>query len=438
MQFSYLCFFISQIVFIPTFLLTTKKLFKPDMKFRAYLGYLLISPFCVYLYSIIIYGVISVFVPSQSIFNTLMSYADIFALLLSFLFAFIYERTLGKRNRAMAFFIYICFYMVGMVFSLIYDSNWACIVFSIIIPIITSLLMYRYITVPLASISDSSIRFHTSMLFLPITAEAMLVLRFIINIVSLQDKYLGKYDNMLMIYSTIFGYVILVYLFLCTSVVTKDIDQLNTITNQQEKLIRENERIQKFTLDTLKALVGTIEAKDLYTNGHSQRVADYSRMIAQRLGYNEEETSKIYQVALLHDIGKIAIPDDIINKPGKLTDEEYGIIKEHPVSGAAILQKIEEVPDLYFGALYHHERWDGRGYPFGLIGDEIPDIARIISVADAYDAMTSKRSYRPALSQEITREEIYKGIGTQFYPDAARAMLCIIDEDVSFRLKQQN
>ena len=188
---------------------------------------------------------------------------------------------------------------------------------------------------------------------------------------------------------------------------------------------------------TAEALVNAIDAKDKYTRGHSSRVADYSRKLAEMNNKNEEECKEIYYAALLHDVGKIGIPANIINKPGKLTEDEYEIIKSHPVLGANILQSISEFPYLSIGARHHHERYDGKGYPSGLKGDDIPEIARIISVADAYDAMTSRRSYRDAIPQQLVREEIVKGTGTQFDPVYARIMLHLIDLDFEYQMRER-
>ena len=140
----------------------------------------------------------------------------------------------------------------------------------------------------------------------------------------------------------------------------------------------------------------------------------------------------------MHDVGKIGIPNDIINKNGKLTDEEYNQIKMHPVIGKQILSSIKQSPYLSIGANYHHERYDGHGYPEGLKGDDIPEIARIIAVADAYDAMTSKRSYREPIPQETVREEIVKGSEYQFDPNFARLMLHLIDLDTQYTMKEKS
>lgn len=182
-------------------------------------------------------------------------------------------------------------------------------------------------------------------------------------------------------------------------------------------------------VQTTEALANAIDAKDRYTRGHSTRVALYARKIAEKEGFDEKECDHIYFAGLLHDIGKIGIRYEIINKPGRLTDEEFDQIKAHSELGNKILSSIKQAPFLSVGAHYHHERYDGSGYPDGLKGEEIPQIARIISVADAYDAMTSIRSYREPLKKEKVREELKNGIGTQFDPEYASAMLKIMDEE---------
>ncbi len=198
----------------------------------------------------------------------------------------------------------------------------------------------------------------------------------------------------------------------------------------------ESSRIYRMFGQTAEALATAIDAKDKYTHGHSTRVADYSLKIARAIGKSEQECQNVYFAALLHDVGKIGVPDSIINKDQKLTDEEFAQIKLHPVYGNLILSQIRESPYLSMGAQYHHERYDGRGYPEGLKGDAIPEIARIIAVADSYDAMTSKRSYRDPLPQQKVREEIYKGIGTQFDPEFARTMIKLIDLDSAFIMQE--
>lgn len=210
------------------------------------------------------------------------------------------------------------------------------------------------------------------------------------------------------------------------------------VARQTEALKKNQENMHNMLGQTITALSQTVDAKDRYTNGHSRRVAEYSRQLAIRMGKNEEEQEQIYYAGLLHDVGKIRIPDDIINKTGKLTEEEFNYIKLHPVTGYNILKGISGNPLLAAGAKFHHERYDGKGYPSGLAGENIPEVARIIGVADAYDAMASNRSYRSALSQEVVKSEIKKGKGTQFDPDIAELMLQMIEEDKEYRMRETN
>ncbi len=202
----------------------------------------------------------------------------------------------------------------------------------------------------------------------------------------------------------------------------------------REAAIEAKERLSK---EVLLALSTAVDAKDHYTNGHSERVADYARQIAQRMGKTKKEQDEIYELGLLHDIGKIGISEEIINKKGKLNDEEFAEIKKHTEIGWDILKTITEIPWLSKGARWHHERYDGKGYPDGLSGEDIPEEARIICLADSYDAMTSKRSYALPRSQAEARSEIEQCSGTQFDPEIARYLLDMIDEDKDFLLREE-
>jgi HD-GYP domain-containing protein (c-di-GMP phosphodiesterase class II) len=214
-------------------------------------------------------------------------------------------------------------------------------------------------------------------------------------------------------------------------------DAVDQARTRELELLKKEERIERTRFEqTAKALASAIDAKDKYTHGHSNRVAEYSRKIAKIAGKTEKECEQIYFAGLLHDVGKIGVPDRIITKEGKLTDEEYEQIKLHPVYGHQILSIIQQSPFLSIGARHHHERYDGRGYPDGLSGKDIPEIARIIAVADAYDAMTSSRSYRAPLPQRKVREELAAGMGTQFDPEFAVIMLRLIDQDTSYQMQE--
>lgn len=214
------------------------------------------------------------------------------------------------------------------------------------------------------------------------------------------------------------------------------IDLIRLQRNLSQEVEKKTEENEKLFMHVVHSLADAIDAKDTYTNGHSGRVAKYSKEIARRYGYSEKAQGDIYMMGLLHDVGKIGVPDAVINKPAKLTDEEFAMIKNHPAMGSRILKNIKEIPALATGARWHHEKYGGGGYPDGLSGNDIPEEARIIAVADAYDAMSSRRSYRDVLPQEVVRDEIEKGKGTQFDPKFADIMLSMIDEDTEYTMKE--
>lgn len=208
------------------------------------------------------------------------------------------------------------------------------------------------------------------------------------------------------------------------------------VEKKASEIIKERDRVERMIMQVVKTLSGAIDAKDPYTNGHSLRVAEYAKRIAKKAGYSDTKLMEIYMMALLHDIGKIGVPDTILNKPGKLSSDEYAKVKEHPAIGAKILENISEFPDISVGALYHHERYDGKGYPKGISGEKIPEEARIIAVADCYDALTSNRSYRDMLKPREARERIEKDKGKQFDPRFADIMISMIDEDRDFSMHE--
>ncbi len=190
--------------------------------------------------------------------------------------------------------------------------------------------------------------------------------------------------------------------------------------------------LKELFIGSLKALTSSIDAKDKYTHGHSERVAFVSRWIAEKLSeqeqLDEEQIHMIYLAGLLHDIGKIGIEEAVLRKTGKLTEQEFNRIKQHPSIGAGILHEIKQMRDIVPGVLCHHERVDGKGYPGGLVGEQIPLTGKIVGLADSFDAMTSKRTYRDAMSVEQALAEIEKELGTQFDRKIGRVFL---DSDVS-------
>jgi len=180
-----------------------------------------------------------------------------------------------------------------------------------------------------------------------------------------------------------------------------------------------NELIEKAHFETIMALSEALDAKDSYTAGHSRRVMQYSARIAWRMGLGEAEFEQLKKSALLHDLGKIGVPDAILRKRDKLSDEEFEVIRAHPRIGADILGAVESFRTLVPAVYHHHERFDGRGYPDGVKGEDIPVQARIIAVADSFDAMTSNRAYRRAFPAEEALREIERNKGTQFDPQIA-------------------
>ena len=206
----------------------------------------------------------------------------------------------------------------------------------------------------------------------------------------------------------------------------------NQLYGEIESKTRENKAL---FLQVIGSLSAAIDAKDKYTSGHSSRVAEYSRMIAKRAGFPDAKQDEIYMIALMHDVGMIGIPGELLHKPGRLSDEEYEVIKKHPQLGADILKSIDADTKIGKCALQHHEKYDGTGYPAGLKGEEIIEEARIIAVANAYDAMSSDRIYRSRLSQEAIISELKNGMGTQFDPKFAEIMLSIIEEDKDYKMR---
>lgn len=251
----------------------------------------------------------------------------------------------------------------------------------------------------------------------------------VVNLISVGMKF---YNGSMTLANSKDGEIQLALLVLCfggSYVATRLYDDITNENIDYINMVDEkNKEIQKMTLQTIATIANTIDARDEYTQGHSKRVSEYSAIMAEALGMSEEEIQNIRFVALLHDIGKIGVPDSVLNKPGKLTDEEYRLMKRHTLTGGEILKDIDMIPDIDIGAKYHHERYDGKGYPEGLKGEDIPFIARIISVADTYDAMTSNRIYRKHLDEDKVMSELKNGLGTQFDPVVCKALIGLLEE----------
>ena len=235
-------------------------------------------------------------------------------------------------------------------------------------------------------------------------------------------EFSGYYETILLDYSEFwisvigfFGWVIFLAAWLITN-------------SRTRKLRKQKEHDEKIIEETMQMFANFIDAKDPYTKGHSTRVGYYCRKIAERMGMNEEEAKVVGYMGLMHDCGKIGIPENILNKTGSLSNEERDIIKNHTIRGGEMLESFTSIPGIRDGALYHHERYDGKGYPYRLVGKEIPLYARIINVADAFDAMNSDRVYRKRLSKEKILSELRSNAGTQFDPEIAEEVIAMYQE----------
>ena len=426
-------FFIAQVIFLPVYLQTTDICTEGKAtKVQRFL-YILISPFSAYIYINLLFMILSVCLPSD-IFNHFISTSDILIIFMSFLFVHIYNRlSMEIEDWSKTYYasIYFSFFLLETAFSCVYNTLLGSVIFNIAVPVLV-ISLYRKLIIPLFQQIKARpmVEASPSLFVLPAIAELFFIYRSGVTIyLAAAAPDLSQDSISANVILTAYAYILNILIFLSTKKKKKN------IVNEQNIKI-ESEKNVTLTTDMIKALVKTIDAKDPYTNGHSVRVAEYSKMIAEQEYSDTQKIQNIHNIALLHDIGKIAIPDDIINKPGKLTDEEYNLIKAHTITGAQILSEISSYPDLINGAKYHHERYDGRGYPCGLKGEEIPEIAAIIGVADAYDAMTSNRSYRKMLPQDVVRNEISKGLGTQFHPKWGKIMLQLIDQDTSYTMHQ--
>jgi putative nucleotidyltransferase with HDIG domain len=209
-----------------------------------------------------------------------------------------------------------------------------------------------------------------------------------------------------------------------------DIEEKNReLLEMIENLSKEQAKSQEMFFQVILSLVNALEARDPYSEGHSQRVTGYALKLADKLGWNKEQKEKLRKAGLLHDLGKIGIPDSILHKRDKLNEEEFDFIKKHEIIAVKILEPIKEMAEILPWILYHHERWDGKGYPHGLGGNAIPLASQIISLADVYDALTTGRDYKKALSREDSLVEIEKNKGSQFNPELADTFVRLIREE---------
>ncbi len=366
---------------------------------------------------------------SGIIYSIQIVLAGVMYMLLTFLFSKKVGKWLKVPNRSLVTFVYLIF---GVFFSVMIrgysnealEASLLAFILSIAnvaVLFIASCFLYHFVIRPLSGLTNKKRE---------INAKIFLIPPAIFNVTYLSLAFTNSnlsYESTTIVY--LFSTIITFLFIWAFYVIIKNINATN-------EAIEAKDEIKTLSVEVMEALAHTIDAKDKYTNGHSVRVAKYSRMIAEKMGLDAETCENIYYMGLLHDIGKIGVPNEIINKPSRLTDEEYDVIKTHPGIGFDILSQINSRPDLAKGARWHHERYDGKGYPGKISGEDIPFEARIIAVADSYDAMTSNRSYRQYLPQDTVRAEIEKNAGTQFDPEIAKYMIMIIDEDKDYILHE--
>lgn len=426
-------FLFAQLMFVPAFLKVTDTCTENKSKLGQKIEIVLLSPFATYLYTNLFFGLVLATIPAP-VANNIVKAADVIIILQSFVFVNLYTRLCTRIvpwNKIYYASVYMTFFLLQMAFNYTYTTIAGSLLCNILVP---SVVIY-YFTKKLAPLYVSikekpDVKVSRSLFLLPAMAELFFIFRnLVITCISERYPEVALNDIPANTILTIFAYILLGFVFVCITALLRNI-------LDEQGIMLETEKNKELTTDMIKALVKTIDAKDPYTNGHSIRVAEYSKLLAEQVYTDPDIIHNIYNIALLHDIGKIGIPDSIINKSGKLTKEEYDIIKGHTLTGAQILSEITAVPDLIYGAKYHHERYDGKGYPCGLKGEEIPEVSALIAVADAYDAMTSNRSYRNPLSQEIVKEEIENGLGTQFHPKWGKLMLKLIEKDTSYTMHQ--
>ena len=241
------------------------------------------------------------------------------------------------------------------------------------------------------------------------------------------DISMDEVHNYIRSYVLLIVLIAVVFLVACVIVGLKiSID--NYKANELDILRQQQQRDKQLIREIIESFAKVIDMKDSYTQGHSSRVAKYTAMLAKELGYDEDTIEQYYNVALMHDIGKIGIPDQVLNKPGKLTDEEYNTIKSHTERGSEVLKSISLMPEIIVGAESHHERPDGKGYPNGLKNGEIPRVAQIIAVADTFDAMYSDRPYRKRMNFDKAVNIISDASGTQLTSDVVDAFLRLVEK----------
>ncbi|MCF0145578.1 MAG: HD-GYP domain-containing protein [Eubacterium sp.] len=432
--FSEIVFFIGQLVILPPYLAATSNLRGRKLSTGQVIKYILISPPFVYIYTIFLFGLIAALkragvlsaLNEESLQNA-VAWGDLLALFLSYLLALFYSKGAKGKDKLLFFFVYLCFYISRMVFDITFSELPEILFFGLAVPCIFSYAMYRFLAKPLTELAKMAKYLNAHIIVFALLLQGLLILRFHFNLFFMRYDFISNIMmKKLWNVELWFGYLIHILLLVGCVMLKQYMSSIREVAEKNDQLAQNNQKITRISIDALKTLAATVDAKDSYTNGHSMRVSRYAEKIARKMGYDQTAADTIGKAAMMHDIGKIGIPDAILKKPAVLTKEEYDRIKTHSEKGYEILQNMEYMPELALGARYHHERWDGGGYPEGISGEDIPAVARITAAADAYDAMTSNRAYS-AMSVSYARSEIEKNSGTQFDPRVADALLELID-----------
>ena len=433
------------VMFVILFYLSIRKCFNKEKKkgFSLFVVCFFTNPFITFVVVSFLEGLIYALIfinnsemlhkiSSESVASAPLYTATIvFTWMLEMLFGWIVSRWLKVRHPSLVFFIYQMYCVVFMlsiksidkeIFGESYLPMIGIELVEFLLSVAYLLLLYFLVIKALAGLTERPFKSSWRIFIIPPSLFSLLYGTVVITLYFFLD---GTAMITIYAFSTLVSYLFLWTFYIIIKNITATGDALEA-----------RDEVKTLSVEVMEALAHTIDAKDEYTKGHSVRVAKYSRMLAQTMGLSEEECENVYYMGLLHDIGKIGVPNEIINSPTKLTDEQFGEIKKHPGLGYDILAEIKSRPDLCIGARWHHERYDGTGYPDGKAGEEIPLPARIISVADSYDAMTYNRSYRRYLAQERVRRELKSNEGTQFDPIIAEAMCTIIDEDKEYKLHE--
>lgn len=400
-----IAFIFSQLVFFPSYIKCTKLLTgNESSRVKKFIRYFLLSPLSAYILSSFIYTIVGKISPVIRALG-----GDAVMYIVSFMYLIIYQRIVSKKgNRILGIYIYIVFFLLQSSFTYIFENVWFVIFNQILLTTIISIVVYRITKKYIGAIDQNKLSMtseNKTMLIIPFTASAIKLTQSVVYgiLVYNNSGVVSEWLDNFSAYNAVIGNIILIMMICFTSMMFRAMAM-------QTQLANDASQYKKLSEQSLLAITRAVEAKDLYTKGHSERVAKYSEMIAKKMGYSDNDAKTLYIMALMHDVGKIGIPDAIINKPGALTDEEFKIVKSHPVIGADILKEVDAFEKISEIALNHHERVDGKGYPNGLTGNEISDEVAIVSVADAYDAMTSQRSYRDIMEQAEVRAEIKKGL----------------------------